>query len=291
MAPLGYDVILCRNCNLGNGPRIVANASVPPPLDELQLAIGTTARVDAPVDFGVTSPAILESAYEGRGAYSEDGPYRNLRLLAKIEDPRFLLVAVKADSAITDLAQIRERRLPARILSRGGERVLEHYGLTREAVESWGGSIARPSGLDYSLEFDVLIGTNASPANNPESSFWPAYAYRHDLRFLELPEELLHELAADESEDFERVVARWGFLRGVDRPIATVGSSGQVVFARADMPEQAAYDAARAVDEHRGALRWYIRSYSYDSSTVWRTRSVPLHPGAERYYRERGYLH
>lgn len=86
------------------------------------------------------------------------------------------------------------------------------------------------------------------------------------------------------------MVARWGFLRGVDRPIATVGSSGQVVFARADMPEQVAYDAAKAIDEHRGALRWYIRPYSYDSGTVWRTRAVPLHPGAERYYRERGYL-
>jgi para-nitrobenzyl esterase len=290
MAPLGYEVILCRNCNLGHGPRIVANASHPPPLDPLQLSIGTTVRVNAPVDFGVTSPAILASAYEGNGGYAEDGPYRNLRLIAKIEDPRLLLVAVKAGSAITDLAQIRERRLPVKILSRGGERILEHYGLTPEAVETWGGSIGRPSGLDYSLDFDVLIGTNASPANNPESSFWPAYAYLHDLRFLDLPEVLLDELIAEGGTELERVVARWGYLRGVDRAISTVGSSGQVVFARADTGEQAVYDVAKAIDQHHGALRWFIRPYSYDPETVWRTRSVPLHPGAERYYREQGYL-
>jgi para-nitrobenzyl esterase len=289
MQPLGYEVVLCRNCNLGNGPRIVANASRPPALDALQLRIGTTVRVNAPVDFGITAPAILASAWEGSGAYAEDGPYRNLRLIARIEDPRLLLVAVKADSAITDLAQVAERRLPVRILSRGGERVLEHYGLTSEAVESWGGSIGRPSGLDYTLDFDVLIGTNASPANNPESSFWPAYSYLHDLRFLDLPEALLDELVAEDGE-LERVVARWGFLRGVDRAIATVGSSGQVVFARADTPEPAAYDVAKAIDERRAGLRWLIRPYSYDPSTVWRTRSAPLHPGAERYYREKGYL-
>ncbi|HVS16846.1 MAG TPA: TAXI family TRAP transporter solute-binding subunit [Thermoanaerobaculia bacterium] len=84
--------------------------------------------------------------------------------------------------------------------------------------------------------------------------------------------------------------ARWGFLRGVDRPIPTVGSSGQVVFARADTPEQAAYDVARAIDEHRAGLRWFIRPYSYDPETVRKTRHVPLHPGAERYDRGRGYL-
>jgi para-nitrobenzyl esterase len=290
MAPLGYEVILCRNCNLGNGPRIVANRSLPPPLDELQLMIGTTVRVNAPVDFGITSDGILASAYEGSGGYTEDGPYENLRLIAKIEDPRLLLVAVKADSEITDLAQIRERRMPVRILSRRGEAVLDYYGLTPEAVESWGGSIGRPSGLDTSRDFDVLVATNASPANNPESSYWPAYAYLHDLRFLDLPEELLDELVADEGSEYERVTARWGFLRGVDRPIATVGSSGQVIFARADTPEQAAYDTARAIDEHRSALRWLIRPYSWDSRTVWRTRLVPLHPGAERYYREQGYI-
>jgi len=53
---------------------------------------------------------------------------------------------------------------------------------------------------------------------------------------------------------------------------------------------QAIYDAAKAIDEHRAALKWFIRPYSYDSQTAWRNFDVPLHPGAERYYRERGYM-
>src|SRR5262249_7666383 len=59
---------------------------------------------------------------------------------------------------------------------------------------------------------------------------------------------------------------------------------------RDDAPEQAAYDIAKAIDEHHDGLKWYIRPYSYDPRTAWSNIDVPLHPGAERYYREVGYL-
>jgi hypothetical protein len=88
----------------------------------------------------------------------------------------------------------------------------------------------------------------------------------------------------------QRVTAPWGLLPGVDRPIATVGRSGEAIFGRADMPDQAAYDIARAVDRNHGWLKWLVRPYSYDTATVFQDLGVPLHPGAERYYRERGYL-
>ena len=88
----------------------------------------------------------------------------------------------------------------------------------------------------------------------------------------------------------ERVTAKWGLLRGVDRAIPTVARSGEVVFARADLSDKDAYAIAKAIDQNRQALRWYIRPYSYDSRTVWKNGSVPLHPGAARYYREMGYM-
>jgi len=281
MAPLGYEVILCRNCNRDRGPRLVATASVPPELDPLDARVGTTTRVDAPVDFGVTAAGMLASAARAQ--------YPNLRLVANIEDPTYLLVAVKAESGITDLGDIRARRLPVTILAGGGSApVLERYGITAEALASWGGSVGRAMGAGLDVDFDVIIDDLGSPAMNPESRQWPTLSQAYDLRFLDLPEGLLEELARE--PDYERVTVKWGLLRGVDREIPTVGRSGEVIFARADTPEQAAYDLARAVDEHRAALRWHVRPYSYDPETVWRSQGVPLHPGAERYYREKGYL-
>jgi uncharacterized protein len=293
MEPLGYEVILCRNCNRTEGPRVVAAASFPPELGAQDSFVGTTTRVNARVDFGITESGFLSWAFAGRHTYAEDGPHSNLRLIAKIEDPMYLLVAVKAASDITDLAQIAAERRAVKIL--GGDSptsrpVLEHYGLTREAVTSWGGSFGIPILEGANATFDLIVSDLASPANNLESSYWTALSQKHDLRFLELPSELLDSMANDTTLGMRRVVAKWGLLRGVDRPIATVARSGEVVFAREDTPEQAAYDVAKAIDEHRGALKWYIRPYSYDPQTVWENLDVPLHPGAARYYRERGYM-
>ena len=296
MTPLGYEVILCRNCNRDQGPRIVSKASHPPELSSQDTFVGTNTRVDAPVDFGITESGFLAWAYAGLYSYASDGPFANLRLIAKIEDPTYLLAAVKADSPITSLAQIAERRMPVKIL--GGETpiaqpVLDHYGLTTEAVSSWGGSFVNPiiaGAVGGNTEFDLILNELASPANNPESAIWSQVSQKYQLRFLDFSEELLTKLAQDKNLGVTRAVAQWGLVRGVDRPIATVARSGHAVFARDDMPEQAAYDAAKAIAEHRSALKWYIRPYSYDTQTVWKNLDVPLHKGAERYYREQGYL-
>ena len=290
LAPLGYDVVLCRNCNRDVGPRVVARAARPPPLTPADLRIGTTERVDAPVDFGVTEGGMLAAAYDGRGPYAADGPMRNLRLIARIEDPTYLLVAVKRSSGITDLEQIRDRRLPVRILAAGdaSTAVLEHYGLTAQALAGWGGSVGAAIAVPRDASFDVLISDLGSPANNLESAVWSAAAQREDLQFLQLPLDLLAALARMPGE--EPVTAPWGLLRGVDRPIETVGRSGEAIFGRADMPDQAAYDIARAVGQGHAQLKWLVRPYSYDPTTVFRDLDVPLHPGAARYYRERGYL-
>jgi TRAP-type uncharacterized transport system substrate-binding protein len=296
MEPLGYEVILCRNCNRDLGPRVVSEASLPPEISAVDIAVGTTQRVNAPVDFGITESGFLDAAFEGREGYAQQGPYSNLRLIAKIEDPYYLLVAVKADSTITDLAQIADERMPVRILSGGSQsqNVLDYYGLTHEAVESWGGSFgnAMVEGMlsGANVEFDVIISELATPANNPESAYWTTLSQAYDLRFLDLPEALLDELVADEDLGLVRVVAKWGLLRGVDREIATVARSGEAVFCRDDTLDDAAYDVAKAIDEHRAALKWFIRPYSYDSRTVWQNFDVPLHPGAERYYREVHYM-
>jgi uncharacterized protein len=295
MKPLGYEVIQCRNCNRALGPPLVSKASYPPELTGEDLVVGTTTRVNAPVDFGITASSRLAWAYAGHFTYLEDGPYSNLRLIAKIEDPSYLLVAVKADSGITDLSQIAEQKLPVIILGGGSpisQPVLDYYGLTEQAVTSWGGSFqnATIAGFVDDPPFDVIVNENASPANNPEASYWTKLSQKHNLRFLDLPETVLEKLASDETLGVKRAVVKWGFLRGVDRPIATLARSGHAVFARDDMPTQAGYDVAKAIDQHHDALKWYIRPYSFDSRTVFENMGVPLHPGAERYYRETGQL-
>ncbi|HEV7693891.1 MAG TPA: TAXI family TRAP transporter solute-binding subunit [Hyphomonadaceae bacterium] len=289
MTPLGYDVILCRNCNRDRGPRLVSAAAIPPPLDALDARTGTTTRFDAPVDFGITASGILAGAYRGEGGYAAGGPLNNLRLIAKIEDPSFLLIAVTTESGIASLAEIKAKKMKVRVLAGGGaDTVLKYYGMTRADIIGWGGSVNGSMGAREAAEFDVLIDDSASPMMNPEGSHWTILSQRHDLKFLDLPEPLIQELA--KTPGYQIVSTKWGLVKGVDRNIRTVGRSGEAIFARADTPETAAYDIAKAVDKARGDLIWLIRRYSIDPRTVTENQGVPLHPGAARYYREMGYI-
>ena len=289
MKPFGYSVILCRNCNRSYGPRLVSEHDFPPPLDAVNLADGVTERVNARVDFGVTSSAMLSAAYHGKLAGK--GPYPNLRLIAKIEDPFYYLVAAKKESGVNNFARIKQNHLPVRIVGNDGNMtaILSYYGLTADSVSSWGGKIGVP--IDDALKgnFDIIAGFLASPAMNPESSYWTTLSQKFDLTFLEFPEELL-KIIARQNVDAEFVEVHPNLLKGVDQRIKTLGRSGEAVFARDDIPEPAAYDLAKAIDENHGGLKWFIRVYTYDPKTVWRNFGVPLHPGAERYYREVGYM-
>jgi TRAP transporter TAXI family solute receptor len=283
MKPYGYSVIICRNCNRSYGARLVSQHDYPPPLDEINLNDGVNIRVDARVDFGVTSSSMLSSAYKGA--------YQNLRLIAKIEDPFYYMVAVRKESGIKDFARIKQQQLPVRIMGADGNMmtILKYYGITVEDIKAWGGKTGVSSEEALKGEFDIMAGFLASPSLNPESSFWTTLSQKFDLYFMELPEDLL-KLIAQQNVDAEFVVAHNGLLRGVNRRIKTLGRSGESVFVRDDTPEQAAYDLAKAIDENRGALKWFIRVYTYDSRTVWQNFGVPLHPGAEKYYKEVGYI-
>jgi uncharacterized protein len=288
MEPYGYSVILCRNCNRSYGPRLVSTHDYPPPLDEINLEDGTNVRINARVDFGVTSSAMLSSAYKGTAGKE---PYRNLRLIAKIEDPFYFLVASRKESAIKDFNRIKQQHLPVRIMGSDANMmtILKYYGITAEDIQAWGGKMRVTTEEAIKGEFDIIAGFLASPALNPESSSWTTLSQKFDLYFFELPEDLL-KILAQQNEDAEIVEAHNRLLKGLDRRIKTLGRSGESVFAREDTPEKAAYDLAKAIDVNHGALKWYIRVYTYDPMTVWKNFGVPLHPGAEKYYREAGYI-
>jgi TRAP transporter TAXI family solute receptor len=289
MEPYGYSVILCRNCNRSYGPRLVSTHDYPPPLDEINLGDGTNVRINARVDFGVTSSAMLSSAYNGTAGNKE--PFSNLRLIAKIEDPFYFLVAARKESGIRDFARIKQLQQSVRIAGADNNMmtILKYYGISADDIKAWGGKIGVTMEEALKGDFDIVSGFLASPSLNPESSSWTTLSQKFDLYFFELPEELL-KIMAQQNVDAEFVEVRHSLLRGINRRIKTLGRSGESFFARDDTPEQAAYDLAKAIDENHSALKWFIRVYTYDPKTVWKNFGVPLHPGAEKYYREAGYI-
>lgn len=288
MVPLGYDVQICHNCSGIDSVRIVEERRVPQPPTARQIAVGARTPPPAPVDFGVVAGEFLYEAYHGTGRYAADPPRRDLRVIARIEDPNYYLVAVRKGAAVADLADIAAKHLPATIVVDDKALawvILDYYGIKEAELKSWGGRIIRtptPDRADYTVIIAFANGLN----NTPESGIWYQLSQTSDMRFLQLPEPLLAKLSGPLWSVRETPV---NLIRGMDVPIRTVVTSGTIVYGRADLPDAFAYDVARALDKGKGLLKWSIIPFSYEPEQVARYADLPLHPGAARYYRERGY--
>jgi uncharacterized protein len=287
----GVDVMICANCARGENPRLVAGAKPTPPFDVVDY-IPVAQRPAPPqgsIDFGVTSADNVWSAYHGNRGFSGDGPRPNLRLIANIQSPSYLIVAVKADLGITDLRQLREKRWPVRILTGAAgdvETILGYYGLSQKMITDSGGHIGNGSLSDERKNFDLVIA-GGSLGNAPEYNVWYEVSQRYDLRYLQLPDDLLTKLVSDTGS---RGFIPNGLLRGIDHQIPTVVRTGTVIYGRDDTPDDFAYVVAKAIDERQDLLQWSHLTFSYNARTVWKALDIPLHPGAARYYRERGYM-
>jgi TRAP transporter TAXI family solute receptor len=288
----GYHVRICHNCNAAAAPRIVAHAELPPPYRKdpaVSVAMAPPNEPGlGPVDFGATAVQFLCEAYDGTGPYAHDGPMKNLRLIANIQSPWYLVVAAKSSTGITDLSQLRQRRA-IRIFASPNDptlkEILAYFNLTPQAIVAAGGYIGN-SFADRDT-FDLIVqGGFMSTA--PEWNVLNQVSQKFDLNYLELPGPVLDKLA--QGPEMHRGTMPVGAFRGVERPIPTVVRDGTVVYTRDDVPDGFAYDVARAMDEHQDLLQWTNQSFSYNVHTVWKACDVPLHPGALRYYKEAGYM-
>jgi TRAP-type uncharacterized transport system substrate-binding protein len=292
----GKDIRLCETCVGPKGSLYISEHRLPPVLPANRSNGSPTPPAD-PVAFGATSALIrTEWAYKGLYSMRAGGPYQSvgahpsMRAIGLLEAPIYIVVVVHAESDIQALDELKQQKNLKIGVALDPEEpsiqktVLEYYGLTDEVLKANGDTIV-PEKTETA---DVIISDNAAFNASVENRFWPAITAKYKLRFLPLADPLRGRLA----KDFwlHEVNLPRSFFPGVDKPIPTVARIGHLIYGRDDMPEQYAYDVARALDRHKDLLQFMFIQMSYNSGTVTQTGVIPLHPGAARYYREVGYL-
>lgn len=294
MKPYGYDVQVCWVCWSTYGPREVADETKPvmPPGESLPYYIEPPP--DGVPDVGITSATNLADAYLGRGPYAADHKQRtNLRVVATFLQPNYLLVAVSKKSGINSLFDIMKRKEPTRIwidnTTPVTSLVLKYYGIDIPKLMMRGGGIIHPLLLERKerASADVYIGGGLL-VNTPEQHTWYEATQLADLKFLQLDDQLIDELA--KVPGYQRALVPMGYMRGIDHRIPTVMRDRHVIYVRVDAPDSFVYTLAKALDEHQGDFRTLAQPYYYDTHEVGRSLVVPMHPGALKYYRERGYI-
>ena len=285
----GYKTTICWVCWSSFGPREMADETKPVSRPErFDNPEYVEPPPDAVPDIGATSESNLIDAWNGTGPYAADHKQRhNYRVIAVVRTSTYMLAAATKKSGITSLSQIKDRTAPTWIVG-GNPIVFAYYGIDAAQLKAKGGGILPTSASrDKLATADVFIGTGLL-ANTPEQRSWYEASQLTDLVFLNFDEPLIAQLAAQPG--YQRGTVPLALFRGVDRPIPTVMRPNHFIYVRDDAPDSFAYDVAKALDEHRELFQVQLEPWYYDPQTVTDSKVIPMHPGAMKYYRERGYV-
>lgn len=231
--------------------------------------------------------------YEGRRA-------PNIRALVGGLNQVFAVVIFSDDfisrTGITDLQQLFASRARARFVTKPegstappvARMILDHYKVTIADIESWGGSFMQVTGGQIPSvmrdgQADVWI--DVIPPGHPAVT---EAMTTTDLTFVSLDE---GTLAALGNFGLARDTIAANTWPKQPRPVTTV-NPGTVIIAHADLSEDVAYMITKAICENKPTLLEAHASIEpFIPENGWRPENtgIPLHPGAERYYRERGW--
>ncbi len=240
------------------------------------------------LEFGVAQSDWQYHAYNGTSQFA-DNPFPGIRAMFSVHPEPFTLV-VRADSGIESFEDLKGKRVNVGNPGSGQratmEVVMDAFGLSMDdfalATEYKGSEMAQQI-CDNNI--DAMIYTIGHPAAAIKEATTSC-----DVKLVDVAGEPIEKLVADNS--YYRVATiPAGMYDGTDVDVTTFGVGATFVTSE-DVPEDVAYVVAKAVmsnlDDFRGLHPAFANLKAEEM--VKDGLSAPLHPGAEKAYKELGLI-
>ncbi|MCL6447994.1 MAG: TAXI family TRAP transporter solute-binding subunit [Armatimonadetes bacterium] len=233
------------------------------------------------------------------GFATTDIPYQMYRGIDFEENKSFLALAnndyiylaliVKKDSPIKTFTDIKGKKIGTGVPGSSNykivEEVLKAHGMTYNDVKPY------PSGVSEQCEalkdgnidmFAYVVSGSGGAA--------PAIvelATTTDIRFISLDEEILQKINKEKPYYLIRDIPP-GWVKGLNERVKAL-AVGTTICVKADLKDELVYNICKAMFEHKNELDAVHPQWKQTTKeTVALDLPVPLHPGAEKYYKEIG---
>lgn len=250
------------------------------------------------VQIAIANNTLAKKLYEG--TYQPNRPaVKNVAAILGGADYIFLTVMFTdtfvKKTGITSIEEIVAKKYPVRLVTKqpgsfgiaGGADLLSVLGVSFDDVRSWGGEAYH---IDPGQMTDMLKEGKADISLDMISLGQPAFTeltMTTAMHVIQLEEGTLAKLR--ELGYADRVIpsGSWG---GQTRDIPTVAGCESLLVGKS-VPENIVYIMTKAICENRETLVKLVPAmYAFDPAVAYKPELVgmPLHPGAERYFREVG---
>lgn len=241
------------------------------------------------LDLGIAESGWLYQAWTGSGRFADDGPAKGLRTLLKMF-PEYLTVLARPGAGIEQFSDIRHKRISVgkpgtsqrstmNALMRG-----HGWGLQDFAMALSLGAAEQASAL-CDDKIDVMIYTVGHPSGATKEATRDCGG-----QLVAMDDKSAAELTTN-NPHYVPMVIRAGVYPANQQDVPTVGVNA-TFFANAELPDAVAYAMVKSLFEQFEQFRAMHPAFAtlQPQKMVQGPFPAPLHPGAERYFREVGLL-
>lgn len=234
-------------------------------------------------------------AVEGTVAFPK--PMPEVKGLVGALDKYYLAVVATKRSGVTSIDEAIQKKMPIRIVTqpKGGSGevslglLLGTYGVTYDDIKSWGGSVTPTSTSVASTQMidgKADIWVQVIVAGHPAIS---ELAITTDVIFLPHSKELIKKM---EAYGYQESSLPAKTFKGQDEAVPMVGYPS-ILIGRSDLSDELAYMLTKTVVENKDQLvkgHAGFKNFIVEDAAKLPKIGIPLHPGAEKYYREKGMI-
>jgi hypothetical protein len=250
----------------------------------------------------VNPSVLLTLACRGKGPFRRPRPLCAIAVFPSWDVMGF---AVHESTGIISLEQIAKEKIPLSV-STGRipkddldasatmftvSAVLKAAGFSLAQIRRWGGKlhvVPRPS--DPRRRAAIENGQLNAIFDEGIKS-WGQTALNHGFRYLPVEGKVLQDLTR---LGYRPAQLSKAHFKGLDRPVPTLDFSGWPMIVHVDMADEVAYALCEAIENRRAVFPTdnykpldIAQLCANDEEAPF---DAPLHPGAKRFYRERGFL-
>ena len=250
----------------------------------------------------INPSASVTLAYRGKGPLRSPIPLRTIAVFPSWDVMGF---AIHESTGITSLAQIKKQRFPLRLSTGPASKrdliespvtymvsaAIKAAGFTFADIVKWGGTIQAVSRPSHPDRRAAIEDGKVNAVFDEGIKSWGQSALDHGFRYLPIDGPVLKRLKI---MGYRPAILSKSHFKGMTANLPTIDFSGWPMVVRPDMPTEVAYALCEGIEARRREIPTdnfkpleVAQLCANDEEAPY---DVPLHPGAKRFYRERGYL-
>ena len=241
------------------------------------------------LEFGVAQSDWQYHAYNGTSKFADAGPFENLRAVFSVHPEPFTVVA-RADSGITNFDDLKGRRVNIGNPGSGQRGTME----VLMAAKGWSTDdfalatelkAAEQSAALCDNQIDAMVYTVGHPSGSIQEATTAC-----DSVLVTVDGPVVDQLIADNSF-YRAATIPGGMYRGSDNDTMTFGV-GATFVTSSDVSDDAVYAVVKSVFENFDDFKKLHPAFANlkPEEMIRDGLSAPLHDGAAKYYKEKGWM-